>query len=201
MSALAHRFYTSEEYLELERAAPYKSEYHAGEIFAMAGASPTHNILVAGVIMAVGSRLRATPCTTLASDMKVAPSPASRFSYPDVTVFCGPPRFYDEHQDVLLNPTLIVEVPSPSTEGSDRGAKFAQCRRVDSPQDYVLVSQAEARIEVFTRGAQATWILSEAVGLDAVCPLPSLGISLPLFEVYERVESAPVDPAEVAPAP
>lgn len=194
MSALAHRFYTPEEYLELERAAPYKSEYYAGEIFAMAGASPAHNILVAGIIAALVFRLRGTPCTTLASDIKVAPSPASRFSYPDVTVFCGSPQFYDEHQDVLLNPMLIVEVLSPSTEAYDRGAKFAQYRRLDSLREYVLVSQTEARIEVFTRGAEATWVLSEAVGLDAMCSLPSLDIILPLSEIYERVEFAPDGP-------
>lgn len=188
MSAQAQFFCTPEEYLERERAAPHKSEYYAGEIFAMAGASPSHNLLVAGMIAALSARLRGTPCGTFASDLRVECGPSGLFCYPDVSVICGPPQYRDERQDVVTNPTLIVEVLSTSTEGYDRGAKFAQYRRLASLCEYVLVSQDEARMEVFTRGGDGRWTLTEAVGLDATCPLSSLDIALPLSEVYERME-------------
>jgi len=179
---------TPDEYLERERVASHKSEYYAGEIFAMAGASPSHNALVASIIIALGVRLRGTPCTTFASDLRVECGPSGLFCYPDVSVICGSPQYRDEHRDVVINPTLVVEVLSSSTEGYDRGAKFAQYRRLASLREYVLVSQDEARMEVFTRGDDGRWTLTEAVGLDALCPLSSLDIALPLSEVYERIE-------------
>jgi len=188
MSAQAQFFCTPEEYLERERAASHKSEYYAGEIFAMAGASPSHNLLVAGMIAALSARLRGTPCATFASDLRVECGPSGLFCYPDVSIICGPPQYRDERQDVVTNPTLVVEVLSTSTEGYDRGAKFVQYRRLASLCEYVLVSQDEARMEVFTRGDDKRWTLTEAVGLDAACPLSSLDIALPLFEVYERME-------------
>ncbi len=187
MSAQEQSFCTPEEYLERERAAAHKSEYYAGEIVAMAGATPAHNVLVAGVITALGTRLRGTPCTTYASDLRIKCGPSGLFCYPDVSVLCEPPQFHDEHQDVVTNPTLIVEMLSASTEGYDRGAKFAQYRRLASLREYVLVSQEEARMEVFTRGEDGRWTLTEAVGREAMCPLSCLDIGLPLSEVYERV--------------
>lgn len=193
MSAQAQFFCTPDEYLERERAAFHKSEYYAGEIFAMAGASPSHNALVASMIIALGIRLRGTPCGTFASDLRVECGPSGLFCYPDVSVICGSPQYRDEHQDVVTNPILIVEVLSASTEAYDRGAKFAQYRRLASLREYVLVSQDEARMEVFTRGGDGRWTLTEAVGLDAACPLSSLDIALPLSEVYERMELPGVD--------
>lgn len=194
MSALAQPRYTPEEYLEMERAAPYKSEYYAGEIFAMAGASPMHNLIVMNVGAGLVPRLRGTPCATLASDMKVECGPSGLFSYPDVSVVCGEMRFHDDAEDMLTNPILLVEVLSPTTEAHDRGAKFAQYRRLESLREYVLVSQTEARVEVFTRGPEGRWTFVEAIGMDAECPLSSLGIALPLAEVYERVVFAPGAP-------
>lgn len=188
MSAQAQPLCTPEEYLERERAAPHKSEYYAGEIFAMAGASPSHNLLVAGIIAALGARLRGTPCATFASDLRIECGPSGLFCYPDVSVICGPLQYRDAHQDVVTNPALIVEVLSHSTEGYDRGAKFAQYRRLASLREYVLVAQDESRLEVFTRGQDNRWTLTEAIGWEAVCPLTSLDIALPLSEVYERVE-------------
>lgn len=123
--------------------------------------------------------------------MKVECGPSGLFSYPDVTVVCGEMRFHDDVRDMLTNPTVLVEVLSPTTEAYDRGAKFAQYRRLDALREYVLVSQTEMRVEVFTRGDDGRWTLSEAIGLDAECPLVSLGIALPLAEVYERVVFAP----------
>jgi len=187
MSAQARFFCTPDEYLERERAASRKSEYYAGEIFAMAGASPPHNLLVAGMIAALGTRLRGTPCATFASDLRIECGPSGLFCYPDVSVICGSLQYRDAHQDVVTNPTLIVEVLSHSTEGYDRGAKFAQYRRLASLREYVLVSQDEARMEVFTRGEDGRWTLTEAVGPDAICPLSSLDIALPLSEMYESV--------------
>lgn len=188
MSAQAQSFCTPDEYLERERAAFHKSEYYAGEIFAMGGASLAHSLLVAGMIAALGARLHGTPCATFASDLRIECGPFGLFCYPDVSVLCGSPQYRDAHRDVVTNPTLVVEVLSQSTEGYGRGAKFAHYRRLSSLREYVLVSQDEARMEVFTRGDAGYWTLTEAVGQEAACPLACLDIALPLSEVCERVE-------------
>src|SRR5437762_9626687 len=124
MSSVPKTFLTPEQYLEIERKAEYKSEYFQGEMFAMAGASPNYNFLVANTIMAVGPKARACSCRTSPSDMRVHIPATGLYTYPDVIVVCGQPQFRDGQPDSLLNPTLIVEVLSPSTEAYDRGRKF-----------------------------------------------------------------------------
>src|SRR5215510_15498100 len=112
---------TPEEYLALERKAGYKSEYFAGEIFAMSGASEQHNLIVANVVATLHTQFRNRPCKVYASDMRVKVSPTSLYTYPDVVALCSEPRFDDDQKDTLLNPTVIIEVLSPSTEAYDRG--------------------------------------------------------------------------------
>jgi len=141
MSALPKPFVTPEQYLEIERKADYKSEYHSGQVFAMAGASREHNLLVGSIVRRLGNLLDGRPCETYPSDMRVLVSATGLYTYPDVSVACGEPEFLDGSLDVLLNPLLIVEVLSPSTESYDRGAKFALYQRLPSLQEYVLVSQ------------------------------------------------------------
>ena len=199
MSSLPQLRYTPEEYLELERKADFKSEYLSGEIFAMAGASEAHNLIVANVVGEFRSQLKGRPCKTYPSDMKVETGPTGLFSYPDAIVVCGEARFHDSHRDMLLNPTLIVEVLSPSTEAYDRGAKFALYRRMESLTDYIMISSAEYRIEHFTRQADGRWLLSsEGTEILGDVSIPSLACSLPVSEVYDRVEFEPV-PAPDAP--
>ena len=140
MSSQIQKHYTPEEYLALERQAQYKSEYYAGEIFAMAGASRWHNLIVTNVLRELSLQLKGRPCTTYPSAMRVKISPTGLYTYPDVTVVCGAARFEDTQQDTLLNPTLIVEVLSESTEAYDRGGKFAHYRKLNSLLEYVLIT-------------------------------------------------------------
>lgn len=114
-------------------------------------------------------------------------SPNGLYTYPDIAVVCGPPKLLDGHKDTLLNPILIAEGLSPSTEAYDRGFKFAQYRTLESLQEYALVSQTEPRVEVFRRQSSGDWLLSEAVGLDSICRFESVNSSVPLSEIYANI--------------
>ena len=187
MTALPKKRYTPEEYLAIDRQAPFKSEYHAGEIFAMAGASEEHNIITVNLTVALGSQLRGGSCRPFAADMRVRVGPADLYAYPDVVVVCGERRYADEQRDVLLNPTVIIEVLSPGTEDYDRGDKFTGYRYLDSLQEYLLVAQDRPHVEHYTRQPDGRWLLSEAAHLEAVIHLPSLAADLALSEVYADV--------------
>ncbi len=175
-------------YLEQERAAATKSEYYSGEVFAMAGASRIHSQVSANTISALVIRLRGRPCIVYDSDMRVGLTTTEFFAYPDVSVACGKGQFHDRQHDTLLNPALIVEVLSPSTEAYDRGVKFALYRRLESLTDYVLISQDRPSLEHFRRQPGNTWLLATYEGLEATALLPSLGCDLPLGEIYDKVE-------------
>lgn len=178
--------YTAEEYLALERKAEYKSEFVNGMIVGSAGATRQHNLIAGNVFGEVRAQLRGRTCEVYMSDIRVKVDPTGLYTYPDVVVACGDIRFEDEHVDTLLNPTLIVEVLSPSTEAYDRGEKFAHYRRLETLQEYVLVSQDKVRIESYVRqGAQ--WLLSEASGGDEMVRLESIGCGLVLRDVYDKV--------------
>jgi Uma2 family endonuclease len=188
MSSQAKQPYTPEEYLALERQAQYKSEYYAGEIFAMAGASRWHNLIVANVIGELRSQLKGRPCTTYPSDMRVKISPTGLYAYPDVTVVCGEAQFEDTQQDTLLNPTLIVEVLSETTEAYDRGSKFAHYRKLTSLQEYVLITQTKPHVEHYVRQPDNRWLLAEADSVHDTVHLPSIDCHLALSEVYDKVD-------------
>jgi len=179
--------YTPEEYLVLERKAEYRSEYLAGEIFAMSGASERHNLITLNIAAALHAQFRGRPCRAYVNDMRVKVSSTGLYTYPDVVALCGEPRFDDEQKDTLLNPTLIVEVLSSSTEAYDRGGKFGHYRKLTSLAEYVLVSQEEAHIEHYMRQSDNQWLLSEAGGLQEIVHLPSINCTLALVEVYEKV--------------
>ena len=187
MSALAARYVTPEQYLEAEREANSKSEYFSGQIFAMAGASRRHNVLVGNLVRRLGNRLDGRPCETYLSDMKVLVRANGSYTYPDVTVVCGEPEFLDRDGDVLLNPLVIVEVLSDSTALYDRGTKWMLYQGLTSLREYVLVSQDSPRVERFTRQVDGQWLYQSVSGLDGEIRLASLEIALPLAEVYERV--------------
>jgi Uma2 family endonuclease len=183
-------YYTPEEYLALERAAPYKSEYLAGEIFAMAGAREEHNTIAANIVRQLGNQFQGRPCRVYVSDMRVRVSPAGLYTYPDVVAVCGPREFADAHHDTLINPTVIFEILSPSTEAYDRGEKFAQYWRLASLTDYVLVAQDRVRVEHFTRQGDG-WFVTAASALDDALRLASIDAVLPLAAIYENLEFAP----------
>jgi Uma2 family endonuclease len=176
------------EYLTAERAAEEKSEYLAGEVFAMAGASRAHSLIVGNLVRTLGNRLEDRPCEVYPADMRVQVRDSGLYAYPDVVV-CGPPRFLDEREDTLLNPTVIIEVLSPTTEAYDRGAKFAHYRRLPSLREYVLLSQTHAYLERFERVEDGPkWTFSEVSGLEGTLRLSSVDAALPLSELYARVE-------------
>ncbi len=182
------KYITPEEYLRIERAAEFKSEYFAGEMFAMAGGSPEHSLLKTNVIGELRSQLKGRPYTVYDSDLRVLISATGLFVYPDATVVCGPLETSDEQKDTVVNPTLVVEVMSDSTEVYDRTTKFDHYRRVPSLQDIVFVSQKTPIIERFSRGPDGVWFLVDAQGLEATLELPSIGVSLSLAEVYDKIE-------------
>ena len=188
MSLQAQKRYTPEEYLALERQAQCKSEYYAGEVFAMAGASRWHNLIVANVIGELRSQLKGRPCTTYPSDMRVKISPTGLYTYPDVIVVCGEAQFEDTQQDTLLNPTLIVEVLSESTEAYDRGGKFAHYRKLASLMEYVLIAQTKSHIEHYVRQPDNRWLLEEAESLHGTVHFPAIDCHLSLAEVYNKVD-------------
>lgn len=188
MSAEPHRRVSLEDYLAAERQAETKSEYLNGEVFAMSGASREHNLIAVNITASVHGQLKGRPCETYAGDMRVHVSATGLYTYPDVTVVCGEPQLEGAELDTLLNPTLLIEVLSPSTEAYDRGKKFAQYRALESFREYVLVSQEEVRVEIFTRQEDGHWLLSqEAAHLDETVPLASIGCELRLADVYDRV--------------
>jgi len=179
---------TAEEYLFLERSAPYKNEFHDGQVYAMTGASREHNLIAFNVAGELNSQLKNRPCEAYVSNMRVKVAEARSYHYPDVVVVCGMPQFEDAHVDTLLNPTLLIEVLSPSTEAYDRGGKFAHYRKIPTLNEYLLVAQDQPSIERYLRQGDA-WILTEAVGLEADVPLESIDCVLSLREVYDKVLS------------
>ncbi len=181
-------YLTPEQYLTLERTAAYKSEYFRGEVFAMAGASPTHVLVVSNMVAALHRQLRRRPCTVYSTDLRVKVEASGLYTYPDIVVVCGDLQFDDDHQDTLLNPTLIVEVLSESTKDYDRGGKFAQYRKITSFAEYVLVAQDEYHVEHFVKQPQGGWLLSETNRLEDTLTLSSIECILPLSDVYEKVQ-------------
>ena len=184
------QYYTPEQYLEMDRKAAYRSEYVNGEILAMAGAGREHTLVVTNLVREVSTQLRGRPCETYSNDLRVKISP-SRFAYPDLTVGCAPLEFEDASLDILLNPVVIMEVLSPTTEKDDRSWKFAHYRQLASLKDYVMLSQRRPIVEHYTRRNDDQWVLTDIRGLDKVLRLPSIGCELRLSDVYERVEFAP----------
>jgi len=188
MSAIPKRKLTPEEYLEIERKAEYKSEYFNGEIFAMAGAKRNHNKIVGNLTGLVWQHLKGKDCEFYPSDMRVFVPKTGLYTYPDVVVVCGEPKFQDNVFDTLLNPTLLIEVLSETTESYDRGKKFQHYRSIESLEEYVLVSQDEARIEKYLKQGDGFWVLSEAVGLDSEIEFASIECRISLAEVYDKVD-------------
>ena len=201
MSAQSQPRLTAEQYLESERAAEFRSEYYCGQIYAMAGGSYQHAQIIGGLVREFGNALKKRLCAVVPTDLRLRVSPQGLYTYPDVVVICGDPQFADNRQDTLLNPALIVEVLSPTTEGYDRGFKFAQYRTVASLEEYVLVAQAEPRVEVFRRQRDGHWLLSEAFGLESTCRFESLDCTLALADIYDKVTFPPGGPiAAIRPA-
>jgi Uma2 family endonuclease len=187
MAVHSKTYLTPQQYLAIERAAEQRSEYLDGELVAMTGGSRNHVLIVSNLVGELRSQLRDRPCEVYSTDLRVQVSQTGLYTYPDVVVVCGEPRFEDAQLDTLLNPTVIFEVLSPTTEGYDRGRKFEHYRTLGSLAEYLLVSQAQPRIERFLRQDDGLWLFGDAAGLTAALSLPSIGCELKLAEVYAKV--------------
>jgi len=187
------------EYLALERGSEDRYEYVDGEIYLMAGESVEHADISSNLLSEFHGQLKGTPCRAWTKDMKVrsGPLPTARtttkglYSHPDIVIVCGEPQFLDEHKDVLLNPKVILEVLSPSTESFDRGGKFWRYRTWNETlTDYVVVAQDGVFVEHFTRGLEGTWsIAATYTELDQALDLPCIRARVPLSDIYDRVYS------------
>jgi len=188
---------TVDEYLTLERAAFERHTYLDGEIIAMAGETLPHGQITVNLVVSLGTQLKGTTCVLLTKDMKVRSGPTpmtgrgtkGMFSYPDLVVVCGVPEFHDAHKDIILNPKVIIEVLSPSTEAFDRGDKFKRYQKYNPTlTDYALVSQDQPQIEHFQRKGDDGWTYHLYTGLDASVTIASIECTLKLAEVYDRVK-------------
>lgn len=179
---------SEEDYLARERRAETKSEYFGGEVVCLAGASADHNLIVTNLVRELSTRLKGRPCRVYSSDMRVKVPGAATYAYPDVVVVCGPNKFDDQQRDTLLNPVVVIEVLSESTEHIDRGTKFGSYRQMQSLHEYVLVSQNALLIEAYTRTDNNRWLLTEFRGIDSTLTLESIQCAIPLIEIYDKVE-------------
>jgi Uma2 family endonuclease len=191
MSTALKRKLSPEEYLIQERRAEFKSEFYRGETFAMAGTSREHNLIAANITAEANLQLRNRPCELYAGDMRVCVSATGLYTYPEVVIVCGEPRFLDDEFDTLLNPAVLIEVLSESTEAYDRGTKSKHYRQLESLREYVIVSQTEPLCEALRRQKDGGWELHDAASLDAELVLESVGVRLPLAEIYRKVTFPP----------
>src|SRR5271165_1282871 len=179
---------TEEEYLALDRAGEVRSEFLDGEMWAMSGGSRWHARLQGNVYAVIHNALDGGDCQAFTSDFRVGVKSGGMYAYPDVTVVCGELLLADSHQDVLLNPVVIVEVLSPSTEKYDRGVKFQYYRTIESLRDYILVAQDRVRVEQFTRGETSTWTFRDYQSVEDELKIESIGVRASLGRIYNRVE-------------
>jgi len=179
---------TIEEYLAFEANADLRHEYHLGEIFAMAGGTRNHSILGTNILTELNLLGRKSGCTTFNGDMRIRIDAKNRFLYPEASVVCGPVEASEFDADSITNPVLIVEVLSESTEAYDRGEKFRLYRKLPSLQEYVLISQDRALVEVFTRKADNVWEMRAYAALEEMVALNSLSAEIAMTDVYRNVE-------------
>lgn len=189
---IAEKVYvTPEEYLQLERAATFKSEYLNGEIIPMAGASTNHNLIKEIVAIPIGLHVRSNGkgCRSMSSDQRIYVPTNSLYTYPDIVVICGPNQYLGNANDILINPFLIVEVLSPGTAAYDRGTKFAHYRQSTTLQEYVLIDSEKVSAEVWRKHEQGFWFLaSEAQQMAGSIDMASIGLTLLMSTIYAETE-------------
>ncbi len=183
------RLYTPQEYFALERQADYRSEYFKGEIFAMSGGTRRHSVIAVNILAGLHSRMINSPCTPHEANFRLKIKATGLLTYPDVSVYCGDVEFdpEDEQNETGLNPTVVFEVLSKTTEAYDRGAKSAHYRQIESLKAYLLVSQKAPHVELYSRSPDGSWRLTEATALESTVRIPGIDVDLPLAEVYAKV--------------
>ena len=182
--------FTPEEYLDLERQSEIRHEFLDGTVYAMAGESPTHSAICFNLAATIGVQLRGTNCRGFSPNMKVRAGEAGLYAYPDLAIACGEVFFHDKHGGVLLNPTVIFEVLSRSTQAYDRGEKFERYKSIETLRDYVLVSQDWPCLEHFSLQSDGTWAHAELEGADAALTLDSINCRVTLADIYDRIDFA-----------
>lgn len=180
-----------QEYLALERASKEKHEYFQGRVIALAGASLGHNRLVSNILREIGSHLKDKGCEILPSDIRISIPSRESYMYPDAVIVCGKPEMEDDRFDTLKNPVVIFEILSPSTEDHDRGKKFFFYRQIPSFKEYILVDSTSPFIEVSRRGEDGAWKFETVEDIQAQLFISSVGISIPLAEIYRNVNFPP----------
>lgn len=188
MSSAPERKITVAEYLAGEREGTIKHEYYEGQVFAQAGASPNHNRIAVRLINSLYSQLSGRGCEVYPSDMRIKVKRTGLYTYPDVTVTCGTEEFEDDHGDTLINPLVIIEVLSPSTESYDRGKKFLHYQMIQSLQEYLLVAQDGTQIEHYVRQPDDQWLYSLETEREGSVMLPSINCTLKLADVYKNIQ-------------
>ncbi len=191
MSTVAKKRYTVEDFFELEARTDYKNEYFQGEVFAMAGATIAHNDIVANLTIAIGERLRGLPCRVMPSDTRIK-CRSILYTYADTLIVCGEREIFRyKNLETLLNPRVIFEVLSESTESYDRGKKFEHYQTIPSFQEYVLVAQDRPHVDHFVRQSDDSWRLKMLDGLESALRLASVDCELPFQAIFDRVAFPP----------
>jgi Uma2 family endonuclease len=188
--------FTVQEYLEIEKAATERHEFHKGEIFdmpghgemlAMSGAGNRHNIIFSNLFTGLGIRLRGKPCQPYGPDLRINIPENTLYTYPDISVFCGELQQSNEDEDTVIHPTIIIEILSPSTQVYDRGGKFKLYRDIPTLKEYILIDTAAVNIEAFRLNEKKHWELEEYTTQDQLLKFPALSIEIPLSEIYDRI--------------
>lgn len=188
MENLALQFKTPDEYLAFERSSAEKHEYYKGEVFAMSGAGMRHNRIQVNFIREVGMFLKGKPCDVFGSELRVHIPSNSLYTYPDALIICGKPQMLDDEFDTLLNPLVLVEILSKSTQSYDRGDKFALYRDIPSLQEYILIHSEKIGVEQYLRQANGNWLLQDLVAQTGTLTIHSIQFPLPISELYSGVE-------------
>lgn len=182
-----YKFISQEEYLERERAAFEKHEYYQGEIFAMSGASLEHNIIFSNLFIDIGSKLKGKNCRPFGSDLRIHIPKNTLYTYPDINIICGEPNLTDNKFDTATNPSVIIELLSPSTRNYDKGEKFSLYRDIDSLKEYILVDTERIHVIKHIRNADNSWQLTEFKQLENIFSIDTISLTLSLKDIYEGI--------------
>lgn len=188
MHKLAKKYISAPEYLELEEAAEYKSEYYKGEIFAMAGASTNHNQIIGNVYSRLHHTIKKHKCRVFVSDVRLWIEQQELFTYPDIMIICEKPKFYLDRDDTVVNPRIIIETISKSTEAYDRSKKFLFYRSIPAFQEYILIDQYSPHIEQFYLGSDNQWLFKDYTSISDILKFSKIAVEIPLNDVYFLID-------------
>ncbi len=188
MQQTAAKYVTQQDYLAFERSALDKHEYYKGEIFAMSGASFKHNLIETNLRRALGNFLQDKDCNEFGSNLRIHIPSNTLYTYPDIIVLCEEPAFVDDEFDTITNPSVIIEILSPSIANYDRGAKFDLYREITSLHEYLLIDSTAIHTVLYVKNDDNTWTLSETKDLDQSLTIPSINFTISVQDIYNGVD-------------